>query len=267
MSIDLSTLKCLHITYPKPYICRIELCNEKKLNALSADLLDELSSVVQHVYENTSLRAAMLIGTGKKAFAAGAAIDQFPSLSPLDAEAFARRGQQLFRSIEDAPIPFLAAIRGYALGGGCELAMACHLRVAAKDAKFGQPEVKLGLVPGYGGTARLTKLIGKTKAVEWILTGAIYTAQEACALGLINQLAEEEALENTAQTLLETIATNSPEAVTYAMRVLNGPVFERASICDEVEAQAFGLCAATKNFQEGTRAFLDKKKPHFSNRK
>ena len=263
----LSQLRYIHITHPVPYICRIELRNEQKLNALSEDLLDELHEAVKYVYANASLRAVMLVGSGDKAFAAGAAIDQFPSLDPLAAEAFARRGQQLFRSIEHAPIPFLAAIQGYALGGGCELAMACHLRIATKNAKLGQPEVKLGLIPGYGGTARLVKLMGKTKAMEWILTGSIYSAQEAYEFGLINQLVEAEVLESVAQKLLETIAKNSPEAIAYAIQVLNSSVFDRASVCDEVEAQAFGLCAATKNFQEGTRAFLDKRTPNFSDRK
>ena len=242
----------------------VTLSNPKQLNALTEGLLGELEEVVEGLYDQKALRGVVIKGEGKQAFAAGADISAFVDLTPEGAEVFARRGQRVFARIEDAPVPVVAAVRGFALGGGCELAMACHLRVAAPSARFGQPEVKLGLIPGYGGTQRLVQLIGKTKAMEWILGGAIYGAEEALRLGLVNQVVDsEEALEPYALELLERTKVGSPEAISAAISAVNQAA---RAVNYEQEARSFALCAGTTNFREGTRAFLEKRAPSFTPR-
>lgn len=247
------------------HIRRIVLCNPKQLNALHRALLEELSLAIEALYsEKKQLWGAIIQGEGGRAFAAGANIKEFEDLSPTAAAHLARRGQQIFQRIEEGPIPVVAAVQGFALGGGCELAMACHLRVAAPSARFGQPELRLGLIPGYGGTQRLVQLIGKTKAMEWILTGETYTAEEALRVGLVNHVVEtEEALLPYAQALLSKVAKGSPEAVSAAISCIHHAAAAHAY---EAEAKAFANCAATENFQEGVSAFLQKRKANFSGR-
>lgn len=242
-------------------IMTIRLSNPQQLNALSKSLLDELSVAVEELHRQKKLRGAILIGEGTKAFAAGADIKEFVGMNSEGAADLATRGQRIFQRIEDAPIPVVAALRGFALGGGCELAMACHLRVATPSVRLGQPEVKLGLIPGYGGTQRLVQLIGKTKAMEWILTGAIYEAEEALKIGLLNHIVEsEEALEPYVRELLNQTKAGSPEAVAASIACVNQAARTQAY---EEEVLQFASCASTSNFKEGVDAFLEKRKPSF----
>ncbi len=248
----------------KQAVRTITLCNPKQLNALHSALLAELNIAINSLYTEKNLQAAILIGDGTRAFAAGADIKEFVGIKPIAAATLARRGQALFALIEACPIPVVAAVRGFALGGGCELAMACQLRVASPSARFGQPEVKLGLIPGYGGTQRLVQLIGKTKAMEWILTGATYTAEQALHAGLINHVVDnEEDLEPYIHQLLGHIQANSPTAVSAAISCINSAC---AHLAYEAEIQAFARCTTTQNFHEGTDAFLTKRKAVFSSR-
>ena len=246
-------------------IARLRLSNPRQLNALHQALLEELSLAVDDLYADTSLSGAILMGEGDRAFAAGADIKEFSNLLPEAAAHLSKKGQKLFQRIEDCPIPIVAAVRGFALGGGCELAMACHLRVASPSALFGQPEVKLGLIPGYGGTQRLVQLIGKTRAMEWILSGEVHTAKEALEIGLINRLSStEESLEASAEELLNKVTIGSPEAISASIACVNRAAAPQAY---EEEVKAFAQCAGTENFKEGTSAFLEKRKASFSGRK
>ena len=245
-------------------VLKLTIYNPKKLNALHKALLRELAEAVEQLYEEKQLRAAIIIGEGSRAFAAGADIQEFVGLSAPEAIRLSAEGQSLFARISSCPKPIVAAVQGFALGGGCELAMACHLRVASPSARFGQPEVKLGLIPGYGGTQRLVQLIGKTRAMEWILTGKIYTAEEALQAGLLNAVVEtEEELLPRAYTLLEHIKGGSPEAVAAAIDCINQAAPPQGF---EAEVRDFAACATTENFREGTAAFLEKRKPNFSDK-
>ena len=243
---------------------KITIYNPKKLNALHRAMLRELSKAIDTLYKEKSLRGAVITGEGEKAFAAGADIQEFVGLSAKEAAQLSEEGQALFLRISSCPRPIVAAVRGFALGGGCELAMACHLRIASSSARFAQPEVKLGLVPGYGGTQRLVELIGKTRAMEWILTGKIYTAEEALKAGLLNAVVEkEEELLPRAYELLELTKGGSPEAIAAAIKCVNQAIPPQEF---KAEVKAFANCATTENFREGTAAFLEKRKPNFSDK-
>lgn len=235
----------------------------EKLNALNQELMGDLSSMLDQVYENPEIRAVILTGSGDKAFVAGADIAELSKLDAPQGEALARRGQEkVFDRIEQAPKPILAAVNGFALGGGCELAMACHFRLASDQARFGQPEVNLGLIPGYGGTQRLPRLIGKGPALAMLLTGDMIDAQQALALGLVNAVFPADKLMDEAKQSARKLIQKSPlvlKEILQLVRKADGPL---ASGLEE-EIKAFGRCFSTQDMKEGTQAFLEKRKPLF----
>jgi enoyl-CoA hydratase len=235
-----------------------------KLNALNREVLAELEAVLVAAREDTAVRALVLTGSGEKAFVAGADIAEFQGLSAGQAEALSRRGQQLFDAIEGSPIPVIAAVNGFALGGGCELAMACHLRIASANARFGQPEVKLGLIPGYGGTQRLPRLVGRGRALELLLTGAMIDAATAHAWGLVNRVVEPGELRGAAQAMVGAILQVSPVAVAHCLAAVSGgaPIGQGL----EIEASRFGRCATSEDMREGVAAFLEKRPARFPGR-
>ena len=235
-----------------------------KLNALSAALLAELRDVFARIAADSAIRAVIVTGAGDKAFVAGADIKELAALSPLEMQAAARHGQQTFRAIETLRKPVVAAINGFALGGGLELAMACTVRFAAEDAKLGQPEVKLGLIPGYGGTQRLPRLVGRGRALELLLSGEPVTAAEAYRIGLVNAVVPQAGLLDYCRAWLDKVLANGPVAVALAMESVDSGLNIALEEGLRLEAAAFGLCAATEDRREGARAFLEKRKPAFA---
>jgi enoyl-CoA hydratase len=232
------------------------------LNALNLKTLSELITVFQQIYEHKDYRGVIITGDGEKAFVAGADIKELSALTPDQALSFAQNGQRLFKLIEDCPKPVIAAVNGFALGGGCELAMACHIRIAVTEAKFGQPEVNLGIIPGYGGTQRLTQLVGRGKALELMMTGDLISAQEAHSIGLVNHVVAREELITTTRKMMGRILSKAPQAVSAVIRSVNaGYSFESAGYA--AEAENFAACTATEDFKEGTDAFIQKRKPSF----
>lgn len=236
----------------------------EKLNALNNLVLTELDALIDEVYASTSIRSVILTGAGKKAFVAGADISEFLSVRDQGRE-LAERGQQIFAKIENSPKPFLAAVNGFALGGGCELAMACHLRIAASNASFGQPEINLGIFPGYGGTQRLTQLIGKGRALEMLLTGKMINAETALQFGLINALADPEQLHEEARKMLNTINNKAPQSITHCIAAVNA-YYDHSKDGYAAEADGFGKVFLTEDMQEGATAFLEKRTPKFTGR-
>lgn len=235
----------------------------EKLNALNREVLAALERAFAEAMAEPGVGAVVITGSGEKAFVAGADIAEFQGLSPAQAQALARRGQALFSTIEEAPKPVIAAVNGFALGGGMELAMACHLRVAAENAKFGQPEVKLGLIPGYGGTQRLPRLVGKGRALELLLTGAMIDAATALSWGLVNRVVPQAELAASAQKLAEDILAVAPTAVSRCLEAVNVGLESPLADGLQMEAALFGLCAATEDFKEGVSAFLEKRPARF----
>lgn len=232
------------------------------LNALNQETLHELAQALDDIYSNDKVRGVIFTGDGDKAFVAGADIRELSAMSREDALALSEYGQGLFRKIEQCPKPIVAAINGFALGGGCELAMACHVRIAVEHAKLGQPEVNLGIIPGYGGTQRLTRLAGPGRALEMILTGDLIDATEAHRIGLVNRLVKDrEALMALAKQILARVLSKAPVAVAKAIDSVNAAM--EGSDGYEVEARNFAECAGTDDFREGTSAFLEKRKPNF----
>ena len=232
-----------------------------KLNALNKDVLNELDLAVDEVYNNPDIRSAIITGAGAKAFVAGADISEFTDLAPERAPALARRGQLVFDKIENAPKPIVAAVNGFALGGGCELALACHFIYASEQARFGQPEVNLGLIPGYGGTQRLTQLVGCNRAMELIMSGKMLDAREAKACGLVNEVTTAEELLPRLRETLKLIQAKSPVAVSKVIQAINA--FDHSQAGYEKEIQLFGECFNSADMKEGTSAFLEKRKPSF----
>ena len=234
-----------------------------KMNALNKDVIEELGKVMEDVYTNSEVKSVVLTGAGEKAFVAGADISEFTSLDAKGGEALAKRGQDLvFDKIENCPKPVVAAVNGFSLGGGCELAMACHFRTASENAKFGQPEVNLGLIPGYGGTQRLTQLIGKGKAMELMMTGDMVGAEDAKALGLVNHVFPIAELLNETKKILQKIQTKAPVAVSKVIACVNEAAKgEPKGFANEISR--FGECFATEDMKEGTGAFLEKRKAIF----
>jgi enoyl-CoA hydratase len=234
------------------------------LNALNDATVMELEGAVSRLAADDGVRAAILTGAGDKAFIAGADIRELAALTPVTAEALAARGHALCHAIERMGKPVIAAVNGYALGGGCELAMACTLRIAADTAKLGQPEIGLGLLPGYGGTQRLPRLIGAGRALEMVLTGAPIDAEEAWRIGLVNRVVPRADLMPRTLELAQRIAAQAPIAVRYILAaVREGLGMTLADGCAH-EASLFGLAAATGDWSEGTRAFLEKRRPRFT---
>lgn len=242
-------------------ILTITINRPDKLNALNSVVMDELSKVVDQVYETSEIKSAIITGAGSKAFVAGADISEFTGPS-VEGMALAKKGQDIFFKIENAPKPIVAAVNGFALGGGCELAMACHFRIASDNAKFGQPEVNLGLIPGYGGTQRLTQLIGKGRALELLLTGNMIDANAALQYGLVNHVVPPTELLNKTKAILEIIHTKAPLAIAKCIAATNS-VFNQSKNGYDVESVAFGECFNSEDKVEGTTAFLEKRKPIF----
>lgn len=237
-----------------------------KLNALNSSVTAELGQALANLAAEASVRAVVLTGAGEKAFVAGADIGEFAGLSADAGRQLARRGQRLFDAIAALPKPMIAAVNGFALGGGCELAMACHLRVASANARFGQPEVKLGLIPGYGGTQRLPRLVGRGRALELLLTGGTIDAATAHAWGLVNRVVQLEELHGTAQKLAEEIVAAAPLAVARCMEAVGVGLELPLEQAQQHEAALFGLCFATEDAREGTAAFLEKRPARFTGR-
>jgi enoyl-CoA hydratase len=236
------------------------------LNALNTQTLDELRRAILELKQDEGVRVVILTGAGEKSFVAGADINELAVQTPTSGREHALAGQQVFDLIENMGKPVIAAINGYALGGGCELAMACALRLAADTARLGQPEVALGLIPGYAGTQRLPRLVGKGKAMEMILTGAPIAADEAQRIGLVNRVVPAADLMAAARTLAAQLAKNAPIAMRYIINAVNrGVEIPFAEAC-QYEATLFGLVASTDDMREGTAAFLEKRKPEFKGR-
>lgn len=245
-------------------ICIITINRPDKLNALNKTVIEELGAVIDDIYNNPEIKSAIITGAGAKAFVAGADISEFTSLNATGGKALASLGQEMvFNKIENAPKPIIAAVNGFALGGGCELAMACHFRIASELAKFGQPEVNLGLIPGYGGTQRLTQLIGKGKAMELMMTGNMMDANEAKQLGLVNHVTTPENLLEHARQLLHVINTKAPLAIKQVIALTNIAAIGEANGLQK-EIDAFGELFDTADAKEGAAAFLEKRKPVFT---
>ncbi len=245
-------------------IAIITINRPDKLNALNAGTINDLSAAIDEVESNEEILSAILTGAGK-AFVAGADISEFPSMDAKDGEHLSRHGQEiLFNKVENCSKPFVAAVNGFALGGGCELAMACHFRVASEKAKFGQPEVNLGLIPGYGGTQRLTTLVGKGRAMELCMTAHIADAKEAENIGLVNHVTTVESLLEHTKNILGIINKKSPMALAKTIKCIN------ASNSPEgfnTEIEEFGSCFGTPEMKEGVSAFLEKRKADFKGAK
>jgi enoyl-CoA hydratase len=255
------TYQTLH-TALRNNILYITINRPDKLNALNFQTLDELRDVMQDAGENQEVRGIILTGEGQKAFVAGADISEFSKINGINARKFAENGQETFALIETSIKPVIAAINGFALGGGCELALACHMRVASDNAKMGLPEVTLGLLPGYGGTQRLTLLVGKGKAFEIIMTGDMITAEHALQIGLVNYVVPQGELIAKCESILERILQRAPVAVAQTVECVNA-VYNETKDGYEVEANSFAICAKTEDFKEGTNAFMEKRKPEF----
>jgi enoyl-CoA hydratase len=234
-----------------------------KLNALNRSVFDDLNAMMDQFDTDPAIRGVILTGSGPKAFIAGADISEFNQLSKEEAMALAKRGQDCFFRLERSRKPIIAAVNGFALGGGCELAMSCHIRLASENARFGQPEVNLGLIPGYGGTQRLTQLIGKGRAMELMMSGNMLNAADAHRVGLVNHVFTADSLLEESKKLLMTILAKGPNAVGRVIAAVNA-----AGAPDEAgykeEVRLFGECFGTPEMQEGVGAFLEKRTPKFS---
>ncbi|MBV6644954.1 MAG: enoyl-CoA hydratase/isomerase family protein [Cyclobacteriaceae bacterium] len=244
-------------------ILTITINRESRLNALNQATLSELKETIQSIYDDKDIRGVILTGAGEKAFVAGADISEFKELNEMNARKFSEEGQEIFALIENCHTPVIAVVNGFALGGGCELAMACHMRVVTSDAKFGQPEVNLGIIPGYGGTQRLTHLIGKGRAFEYMMTGDMIDAETAESWGLANHVAENKtsAIE-LAMDILQKIEKKAPLAIDFVVDCVNA-VYNPGENGYQTEANAFSRCCGTEDFKEGAAAFLEKRPANF----
>ena len=247
-------------------VATVTLNRPDKLNALTDAVVAELDQAVDAIRTRTDIGGAIITGAGPKAFVAGADIGELSTQGPLDGRARALRGQAVFRKIETCGKPVLAAVNGFALGGGCELAMACHLRVASTTATFGQPEVRLGICPGYGGTQRLPRLVGRGRALELILSARVIDADEALRIGLVNRVVPPDALLADAASLLRDILAMGPRAVALSIEAVDRGLETSLEEGLLLEADAFGLLSATEDMREGMRAFLEKRPAQFTGR-
>lgn len=246
----------------KENILILRLNRPEAMNALNAQMFDELDQFFSNDYKEHQMGCVILTGTGEKAFAAGADIKELHGLNSVQAETLSAKGQRIFSLIENFHLPVIAAVNGFSLGGGCELAMACHLRVASVKARFGQPEVNLGIIPGYGGTQRLVQLIGKGKATEYLLTGDMISADDALALGLVNYVVAPEELLAKSTELANKMNAKGPLALKGVIRCVNG-FFVPGVDGYALEAKSFGEIANSADFREGTSAFIEKRKADF----
>jgi len=250
------------LTEERQGILYLTINREDKLNAMNLATLEELRQVFDQVMDDKAIKGVILTGAGEKAFVAGADITEIASLNEVNARKFAESGQEIFAMIENCHKPVIAVTNGYTLGGGCELAMACHMRIATANAKFGQPEVNLGIIPGYGGTQRLTLLVGRGKANELMMTGDMIGAEEAKTLGLVNHVlpTKEEAIA-AAEGILEKIMSKAPLAIGMVVDCVNAVFLEENGY--QTEANSFARCVKSGDYKEGTSAFLEKRKPVF----
>ena len=233
-----------------------------KLNALNQQVMQELDAVMDRVYKFPEIRSVIITGSGEKSFVAGADIKEFQSLSKADATALAKKGQSIFFKIENSPKPVVACVNGFALGGGCELAMSCHFIIASENALFGQPEVNLGIMVGYGGSQRLTQKVGKARAMELVITGNTINAAQALEYGLVNYVVPQADLIAKATSLLAASHSKAPVAVANSIKAVNAAWDESVNGFD-TEADLFGACFITDDCKEGIQAFLEKRKPEF----
>ncbi len=245
------------------HVLVITINRPDKLNAINNQVMSDLYQVMNEVYNNPGIKSAIITGSGNKAFVAGADISEFTGLGRQEGKALAKKGQDIFKRIEDCKKPVIAAVNGFALGGGCELAMACHFRIASDNAKFGQPEVNLGLIPGYGGTQRLVQLIGKGRAVELLISGNLVDAATALQYGLVNHVVPQPELIDKAKAILEVINSKAPLAVAACLQAANA-VFDETKNGYDAEIESFANCFATSDMKEGASAFLEKRKPVFT---
>jgi enoyl-CoA hydratase len=250
------------LTEERQGILYLTINREDKLNAMNLATLEELRQVFDQVMDDKAIKGVILTGAGEKSFVAGADITEIASLNEVNARKFAESGQEIFSMIENCHKPVIAVTNGYTLGGGCELAMACHMRIATANAKFGQPEVNLGIIPGYGGTQRLTLLVGRGKANELMMTGDMIGAEEAKTLGLVNHVlpTKEEAIA-AAEVILEKIRSKAPLAIGMVVDCVNAVFLEENGY--QTEANSFARCVKSGDYKEGTTAFLEKRKPVF----
>jgi len=245
------------------HIREVTINRAEKLNALNSELIKDLSAELKKADEDKETRVVILTGAGEKAFVAGADIAEFAHFDEVQGRELSQQGQDLlFTAIEEMKTPVIAAVNGFALGGGLELAMSCHMRMASENARLGLPEVSLGVIPGYGGTQRLAQLVGKGKALEMITSAQMIDAQEAYRLGLVNRVVNQEELLDECRKLAGKIARNSPSAVGLAIRSVNAQYSEGVDGY-QVEIDSFGACFKSGDFKEGTQAFLEKRKPTF----
>lgn len=246
-------------------VLTITINRESKLNALNIQTLQEIKKAVEHVQQDDMVAAIVLTGAGSKAFAAGADIAEFANFNVAQGNRMSADGHGVMNALENSVKPVIAAVNGFALGGGCELAMACHLRIASENARFGQPEVNLGLIPGYAGTQRLLQLVGKGKGLELLLTGDAIKAEEAVNLGLVNYVVPQEQLMEKCLEIVEKIKTKSPNAIARVIECVNEH-YAAGKDGFEKEITEFGNCFGTADFKEGTVAFLEKRKAQFAGR-
>ncbi len=250
------------LTDLKQNILIVHINRPDKLNALNKEVFDELEQVLNEVYISEEIRSVIITGAGEKSFVAGADISELVKLNVSEAKLVAERGQKIFQRIEDCTKPIIAVVNGFALGGGCELAMACHFRIASPNAKFGQPEVNLGLIPGYGGTQRLVQLIGKGRAIELLISGNMIDADTALQYGLVNAIVPQPELLEKAVAILNKINTKAPYAIAKCIEAANA-VYNETKNGFSIELDGFANCFATEDMKEGTSAFLEKRAPKF----
>jgi len=247
------------------YVAIIRINRPEKLNALSSAVLDDLRHLVTDLRVRDDVRVVIITGSGEKAFVAGADIAELAALNDSEeGREFAQNGQAVFSLIESSPKPFIAAVNGFALGGGCELALACHIRICSENAKFGQPEVNLGIIPGYGGTQRLTRVLGRTMATDLILTGRQMDAREALEQGMVARVVPQVQLLELAQQMASTIAAKAPLAISAALECIVEGIDESIEEGLGREAERFGQLTTSTDFHEGTTAFLEKRKAEFT---
>lgn len=248
------------------HIAVLTLNRPEKLNALNHETLRELKQAFETLRDDENIFIVIVTGSGEKAFVAGADISEINKLNMLDGKKFTEFGQSVFSMIEKFDKPVIAAVNGFALGGGCELALSCHIRIASENAKFGQPEVNLGIIPGYGGTQRLTRLINSGRAAEMILTADLIDATEAFRIGLVNKVYPQSELQSKAFEMASKIASKGQQAIRIALKAIK--IVDEVSSHEgqSIEATLFALCCGTEDFKEGTQAFLEKRKPSFTNK-
>ncbi|TVP55742.1 MAG: hypothetical protein EA351_09765 [Gemmatimonadales bacterium] len=245
-------------------VATVTIDRQKKLNALNPEVIEELGQAFGTLRSDEDVGAVILTGAGEKAFVAGADIGVLAKMDPMSGVEVSRQGQEVFRSIETFPRPVIAAVGGYALGGGCELALACHLRVASENARFGLPEVGLGIIPGYGGTVRLARIVGLGRALELTLTGEMITAERAAEIGLANAVVPREQLMEHTLKMAEKIASNAPVALSLALESVYQALDSSTTESMRFESSLFGLLASTSDMKEGMQAFIEKRKAEFT---